>query len=185
LGRGSLVAGKDELLAIAPPVDDGQSVPVGWETFETSLGFILPADYKWLIDTYGPGKFGNFLYVLQPYSESKYVRLDYCLARGREILRELGHNEEHPYPVDELLPVAATDNGDTIYWVTRPLDAPNLWTITGNEARDVHWPTFDGGIVDFLVAVLTGRRYFEIFPRSFPSNGPEFSRYSVSRRRRS
>jgi hypothetical protein len=81
---------------------------------------------------------------------------------------ELDRNEEHPYPVDELLPVDTTDNGDSIYWVTRPLDAPDLWTITGNEARDVHWPTFGGGIVDFLMAVLTGRRYFEIFPKSFP-----------------
>lgn len=174
---------KDELLLIAPPVRDGQTIAVVWETFEASLGFGLPQDYKWLVDTYGPGKFGNFLHVLQPYSESKYIRLDYCLARGREVLRELSRNEEQPYPVDELVPVATTDNGDTIYWVATPIDTPDVWTITGNEARGVRWPNFEGGIVDFLVAMLTGRRYFEIFPRSFPSSGPEFSRYEVRRRR--
>jgi len=179
------MAAKEDLLLAAPPVDDGRSVEVDWRTFEASLGFELPEDYKWLIDTYGPGKFGNFLHVLQPYSESKYIRLDYSLVRGREILRELSHNEEIPYSVDELVPVATSDNGDTIYWIATPLDMPDLWKITGNEARDVHWPNFEGGIVDFLAAVLTRRRYFEIFPESFPSSGPEFSRYEVGRRRRS
>jgi hypothetical protein len=175
---------KDDLVALVPPLSDGQSAPVDWDTFESSLGFGLPEDYKWLIDTYGPGKFDNFLHVLQPYPESEYVSLGHWMVRGREILRQVSHREEQPYAVDDLLPVATTDNGDTIYWIARPLDRPDAWTITGNEARGASWPAFDGGIVDFLAEVISGRLHFEIFPRDFPSDEPRFSRYSMRRRQR-
>ena len=177
------MSNQDDLLAIVRPPNDGRSIAVEWGEFESSLGFSLPGDYKWLIDTYGPGKFDNFLHVLQPYSESEYVQLGHWLVRGREILHQLSRREEHPYPVDELLPVAITDNGDTIYWVSRPLDVPDSWTITANEARGVRWPDFGGGIVNFLVEVLSGRLRFEIFPADFPSADPEFSRYTARRRR--
>jgi hypothetical protein len=43
---------------------------------------------------------------------------------------------------------------------------------------------YDGGIVEFLVAVLSGARRFEIFPNSFPAEHPQFSRLVPRRPRR-
>lgn len=159
----------DELMRLAPPPAEAPAASVDWERLESSLGVVLPGDYKWLVEVYGPGKFGNFLYVLQPSSPFVPIRLVESARRSVEILEQLAENGEAlPYTPRELMPVAKTDNGDTVYWVMRPESDADSWGIVGNAARNVVWPEFDGGIVEFLVAVLSGVRYFEIFPRSFP-----------------
>jgi hypothetical protein len=178
------MSAEDDLLMIVPPLDDGLSSAVEWDAFEEQFGQRLPGDYKWLVDAYGPGKFDDFLYVLQPHAESRYVRLEYSRDREREILVPLEEGNRMPYSVNELLPVVKSDNGDTIFWVARQPDDPGLWRITGHEARGIAWPSYDGGIVEFLVAVLSGARRFEIFPRDFPSDSPSFSRYRPRRPRR-
>lgn len=177
------MAETSELLRLAPPPGDSLASPVDWDGFETSLGMRLPADYKWLVDTYGPGKFAGFLHVLQPYHESRYITVTHNLERGRDILRQVSAHETIPYNIDQLMPAATTDNGDMIYWITCPFREPDAWRITGNEARNTVWPFFDGGIVDFLVSILSGRRHFEIFPRDFPRTEVTFARYPVSRHR--
>jgi hypothetical protein len=82
--------------------------------------------------------------------------------------------EHIPFAEGELLPVAGTDNGDTLYWVIEDPNDPETWTITGNEARNTIWPRFPGGIADFLLAVFSRRTRFPIFPRDFPSRSPRF-----------
>jgi len=105
------------------------------------------------------------------------VELAFQLTRQEEILqylRDAGH-EVIPYPPGRLQAVAGTGNGDTLYWLREPRDNPDAWTIVGNPARDQRWPHFDGGLVEFLVAVLSRRIKFEIFPRDFPGRRPVFT----------
>ncbi|GAA5003372.1 SMI1/KNR4 family protein [Streptomyces siamensis] len=176
---------QDDLLQLVPP-PEGAEVEVDWPRFEEALGVVLPDDYKWLVERYGPGSFNSFLYILQPVSPFHPTRLVESADRAAEILDELRENgEKIPYETDELLPVGKTDNGDTLYWVTRPEVQPNSWTVVANGARNTEWPHFDGGIVAFLVAVLSGAHRVEIFPRDFQKAQPVFEGYpSPGARRR-
>lgn len=168
---------RDELMQLVPPPVETPVASVDWVQLEASLGSALPVDYKWLIGAYGPGKFDDFLFVLQPDSPFEPIRLEHSAQRSLEILEQLSERGEAiPYAPDELMPVAKTDNGDTIYWVMRPAGDPDSWTIAGNAARNTKWPEFPGGIVDFLAAVFSGRRQFEIFPRDFPDAHPVFEK---------
>ncbi|MFJ2832703.1 SMI1/KNR4 family protein [Streptomyces sp. NPDC087263] len=176
---------QDDLLRLMPPIDDVE-VDVDWPQIEDALGVVLPDDYKWLVERYGPGSFNEFLYILQPSSPFYPTRLVESADRAAEILddlRESGGNI--PYETNELLPVGKTDNGDIVYWVTRPEDAPNSWTVVANGARNMKWPHFDGGIVDFLVAVLSGAHRVDVFPNDFVRAEPVFEGYpSPGARRR-
>jgi len=171
------VTARDELLRAVPPPAD-VDVRVDWAQVEDALGVALPDDYKWLVERYGPGSFDDFLHIFQPDSPFYTIRLLESSERAAEILDQLREGgEEIPYETDELLAVGATDNGDTVYWVTRPEDAPNAWTVTANGARNDKWPHFEGGLVEFLAAVMSGAHHMDVFPRNFPKPDPVFTPY--------
>jgi hypothetical protein len=177
------VTARDELLRIVPP-PVGVEIHVDWAEVEEALGVALPDDYKWLVERYGPGSLDDFLHIFQPESPFSMTRLLESSERAAEILdqaRERGGNI--PYETDELLAVAATDNRDTIYWVTRPEDEPNSWTTTANGARNMKWPHFEGGLVEFLAAVMSGAHRVDVFPQVFPRK-PVFSPYPAPDARR-
>jgi hypothetical protein len=172
-----MVTAADELLALVAPPEDPPPPP-DWEAVERDLGVRLPADYKWLVERYGPGSFGRFLHVLTPGGESQYVRLEAVARRAVQLLdsaRETGL--PLPIPPEELLPVAVTDNGDTVYWVRRPADDPDAWHIAANGARNTKWPEFDGGVVAFLASVMSGAHPVDVLPASFPGNRRTFDQY--------
>ena len=176
----------DDLVNLVPPPQQAR-IEVDWPRIEADLGTPLPRDYKVLVETYGPGSFDDFLNVFQPVTPFLTIELAYQARRGEETLdylRDQGH-EAIPFGRDELMAVAGTDNGDTIYWVKRPRDKPDAWTITGNEARNTDWPQFSDGLVAFLYAIMSGRLRFPIFPEDFPSRRqPSFGRYGPPDERR-
>ncbi|WP_405584983.1 SMI1/KNR4 family protein [Streptomyces sp. NBC_01190] len=155
-----------------------------WTSLEGRLATTLPEDYKWLVSTYGAGKFDDFMHVLQPTSPFPSIQLEYSWKRSTEVLELLSEGEDIPYPIDTLHPVATSDNGDTIYWVGSADTDPGAWTITANGARNRNWPKFEGGIVSFLVGVLSGDVRMDVFPKTFPSAHPQFARYVVRASRR-
>lgn len=166
----------DELIRLVPPPAHDQA-EVDWDCVEAAIGLRLPVDYKGLVETYGAGQFDRFLTVHQPVTPFLNSELAYQARRQSELLAHLrdGGREHIPFAEGALLPVAGTDNGDTLYWVIEHPDDPDAWTITGNEARNTLWPRFPGGITDFLYAVLSRQIKFPIFPRDFPrSRNPRF-----------
>lgn len=167
---------RDELLRLVPP-PPAPSAHIDWDRVESDLGVALPEDYKWLAETYGPGRFDDFLSILHPGSPFHPTRLVEAAERAAEILDQLHESglESIPYQTDELLAVGKTDNGDMIYWVTKPEGEPDSWTVVANGARNTKWPHFDGGIVAFLLAVLSGAVRLDVFPRDFPSARPTFT----------
>ncbi|MDR7278510.1 hypothetical protein [Catenuloplanes atrovinosus] len=165
-----------DLLELVPPPPAHGHVEVDWNLVEVEMGLRLTSDYKSLVDIYGAGQFDRFLTVYQPVTPFLNTELAYRARRQNEILAQLrdGGREHIPFTEGTLLPVAGTDNGDTIYWVLEPSADPDAWTITADEARNRVWPRFPGGITDFLHAVLSRRTRFPIFPKDFPSRNPRF-----------
>ncbi|GAA4262741.1 hypothetical protein [Dactylosporangium darangshiense] len=121
---------------------------------------------------YGRGQFCGFLDVLQPADSMPQLDLATRARRSAELLRTA---PGVPFALDDLLPVAMTDNGDTVYWLRQ--GSPDAWKIVANGARNTKWPHFDGGIVAFLHAVLSGAHHVEVFPRSFPGSRRTFDPY--------
>ncbi|MFD8722002.1 hypothetical protein ACFV2H_29415 [Streptomyces sp. NPDC059629] len=169
---------REELLRLVPPPTDVSVDAVDWARVEDELGVsALPDDYKWLAERYGAGGFDDFMTILHPNSRFWPTRLVDAAVRADELLEQMPESlrERVPYDIDHLLAAGKTDNGDTIYWVAEPEDAPNEWTVTANGARNTKWPHFEGGIAAFLVAILSGATRLDVFPSDFPSARPAFA----------
>ena len=141
--------------------------PKEWASIDNGLGFVTPADYRSIIDTYGSGSFDDFLIVLSPQNSNKYLDLSSQIAVRREALRGLTH-EVIPYSIDLLTACAYTNNGDVVYWLADKAVDPNEWPIIVNASRDDEWDRFDGGLLDFLIAVFNRSYVCPIFPDDFP-----------------
>ncbi|WP_052768619.1 SMI1/KNR4 family protein [Streptomyces humi] len=167
----------EELLRLVPPPTDAPRAAVDWERVEDELGVRLPDDYKRLSERYGPGDFDGFMTILHPHSQFWPTRLAGAAERAAELLEQMPESlrKRVPYDIDHLLAAGKTDNGDTIYWVTEPDHAPDEWTVTANGARNTKWSHFEGGMVEFLVAILSGTTRLDVFPSDFPSVRPAFA----------
>jgi hypothetical protein len=94
-----------------------------WRDIETSLGLELPGSYKALIDQFGALSWGDFLHVLSPFDEPSSLQrvAERVLDADRE--SRLSFPWRYPLPLypepGGLLPWAVTENGDTLYFVTR------------------------------------------------------------------
>ena len=100
-----------------------------WAAVEASLGLRMPASYKLMVDLFGASSWHGFLHVLSPFDEGSSLRL-----RGAEILEadrvsRASFPTHYPLPLypepGGLLPWAVTDNGDTLYFVTK--GPPDEW----------------------------------------------------------
>ncbi len=153
---------------VQPPVP--QEVLPDWDEVEGALGFGLPTDYKELVDVYGPGKFDDFLVVLQPGHKVPRLDLLNSVTETAELLNAYeSSGETLPAPADQLLAVGLTDNGDTLYWVRDSLESPDKWRVAVNGARDFDdWFLFDGCLSHFLAAVLSRELVVPSLAGDFP-----------------
>jgi hypothetical protein len=171
----------DDLIRLVPPPMRPRPRSVDWVAVEQRLGHSLPDDYKALVVAYGPGRFAQFIHIYQPHNATEAVDLESQINSARwalEYLRQTG--ESIPYATNEntgLVAIGRTDNGDVLYLVRRPIDDPNGWIVTVNEARGDTWDEFDGGITSFLTEVLSGRRRVVVFPDGFAGERPRFEPY--------
>jgi hypothetical protein len=150
-----------------------------WDGIERALGHGLPADYKQLVDLYGSGAIGDFIWILEPGSPNEHLDLLRQTTRQLEALRQLrSQGEPISYDIDSpdghLIPWAITDNGDVCYWRRNPSDPPERWTVVVNEGRGPLWERFDGSATDFLVEIFSLRLRSHIFPEDFPPEQPAF-----------
>lgn len=115
----------------------------------------LPADYKELIDTYGSGYIGNFLYLWNPFSKKRYMNL---ILRVDEFLSLVTSEFEAtlPFPIypkpNGIMPFANTINGDTIFWIT--VGNPDGWTLFVLEARGTNYFVTTESLSSFLNKTL-------------------------------
>ncbi|MFG2291722.1 histone-like nucleoid-structuring protein Lsr2 [Streptomyces sp. NPDC048603] len=164
------------LTRLCPPPE--KPMTIDWTSVESALGMALPADYRQLADRYGPGRFNDYLSLFHPHGVTEFVNLTGLMpGRIRAQLHEQARLGTPPLPhhPDSLFPIGVTDNGEYLFWVTDSLDAPEQWRIAVNEARGPHWYTFDGGLTNFLVSVLSGMTRVPVFPSGLAEQEPSFA----------
>jgi hypothetical protein len=137
------------------PIDTGSHSE--WELIEKQVGTKLPQDYKDFITTYGAGWIGRFLYIWNPFTETRYVNfLSNYIERldGLKYLVESG--EQLPYSLypesGGLLPFGATKDGDTLFWVTK--GHPDEWHICIFDPRTPVYDEYPCGLTEFLYKLL-------------------------------
>ncbi|MFF8196516.1 hypothetical protein ACF05L_37925 [Streptomyces bobili] len=151
----------DSLVRLCPPPADPPP-SVDWARTEGVLGTALPSDYKQLVETYGDGFFDETVALLAP--DSAFAKCN-LLAQATERdgvlagLWEVG--EEKPSGLLEagarILPWAYEEGaGAFLYWLVRPGQHPDEWTVLYNEGQGPLWEPHDTGCLAFLLAVLTG-----------------------------
>lgn len=120
----------------------------------------LPADYRWLMERYGPGTFDDYLTLRAP--------------------EELGPPIAGPlvgllrYQTPAMLPVATTSDGAVVSWVLGYEDRPDEWWVQvarpGGTPTDLHV-----GLLQFLVVTLSGALRLPAFSAAFPNAARRFS----------
>jgi len=164
---------------LPPPAGPVAGPP--WERSKAECGFEFPTDYRAFVERYGGGK------ILVGPDEWPVTVMSPCSvpwAPGRpsgfaeymfqvENL-ELGHEMNQwdgpdsadwtgPYYPDlpepgGLLPWGHSPDGDTLYWSTVDQD-PERWPVVMLARGPAVVLPFDGGMVDFLLAVLGGEHF--------------------------
>ena len=164
---------------LAPP-----NVPVetpskdDWLATTQRLGVALPDDYVSFVSQFGTGCIDGFLWVFNPVAGNQYVNLHDCLDSESEAFayskdRGFAYRPLEPFPERPgLIPCAATDNGDALYWIVQ--GEPNTWSVAVGAARGPSFEVFELSLVPFLCALLSGTIRCSVFPEGFPSDAPRF-----------
>ncbi|MFF9864128.1 SMI1/KNR4 family protein [Streptomyces sp. NPDC013953] len=127
-----------------------------WEEIETALGTALPADYKELVGTFGGGLFDDTIWLLEPGCANEH----YDLLTENEGMRRQGlersgsKTPELDEEGSDAIAWALTEDGATLYWLVRPGQGPDGWTVMVNEGRGPDWERFPLSCSAFLEAVL-------------------------------
>ncbi|GAA2411522.1 hypothetical protein GCM10010420_45570 [Streptomyces glaucosporus] len=160
----------DRLTRIVPP--PGSPTGKDGSSHRQDLGFSLPEDYERLVEIYGGSRWDDYLYILEPGCPNSHYDMVTWEREQSEILEEDWQFEEKPAQLrpkgSRLVPWATTDNGEVLFWLLLPGQAPEDWTVMIREARGEGWEHFRMGCVDFLVAALTGEVRSEILSSRFP-----------------
>ncbi|MEV0373918.1 SMI1/KNR4 family protein [Streptomyces sp. NPDC050636] len=149
-----------------------------WESVEQALGVELPSDYKELIQAYGGSNWDDYLNLLEPGCRNEHYDLIEWYEQQAEALEDLWEFERKPTELAEngtrVIPWATTDNGECLYWLVRPGENSDQWTVMVNEARGDRWKHFPITCTEFLVSVLTGELHSDILSSFFPLPVHEF-----------
>ncbi|MCM2421329.1 SMI1/KNR4 family protein [Streptomyces sp. RKAG293] len=166
-----------ELTRLVPPA--ATPAAKDWTSVENDIGTVLPRDYKELIGAYGGGRFDFHLWLLEPGCENRFYDLSVA-NDGRmddfEDLWDLG--EEKPGELEEegsrIIAWGTTDNGEGLYWLIRPGQEPDDWTVMVNEARGPRWEHFAMTCTNFLASLLAGSVRSDILASRLPAPEHEF-----------
>lgn len=144
--------------------------PVPWVQAPAEIGLQFPTDYREFIDLYGSIKINDELYIWSPSIRPNepgwpggFPGFIYNTTHGigdyLAGVYEEGDLRECPYPVfpmpGGLLAWANNPNVDHCFWLTGGSD-PDKWPIAIWYRQLAKWDRFDGGMAEFLLAVVTG-----------------------------
>jgi hypothetical protein len=162
----------DLVLPLAPVETLGD-----WDSVEDALQVVLPQDFKDYIAVFGSGVIGEFITILNPFSSRPTLNLIDQSKRQLNALRELRDlGEPQPFELHPakpgLLPVAMTDNGDVIHWLTT--ENSSDWTVVVNAARSPDYEHFQYSLTDFIRGVIERTIHVSAFPKTIFRNRATF-----------
>ncbi|GLW58757.1 SMI1/KNR4 family protein [Kitasatospora phosalacinea] len=143
-------------------------VPVPWEGSAVALnGLLFPADYRWLVDTYGEIRIRFDFGICIPRLDRGGFEAfsDYAADAYEQV--ELVHEEPRfpetsdrpPYEMfpapGGLLPWGGDNRGNYVFWLTADPN-PDRWPVVVWIQDLEQWDLFPGGTTAFLTAVLIG-----------------------------
>lgn len=151
-----------------------------WDDIEDSLGLTLPHDYKKIAETFPQGLFGGVVKVIRP-GDAGGVENDFPGYYGYRLddMRNWREDESGRFPLPifpepgGLLPWGVSPRAGLFFWVTDGPD-PTLWPVVAAEPEFERWVPFDGGVCDFLVAVVSGSFESRLIGVPTVSNAPGF-----------
>lgn len=156
--------------------------PSEWTLLRESLEIELPEDYEDLINIYGTGSFGEFLWIFSPFTNNVNINLieqkRIMLSRLHDVHAECGV----PFPFQgygtdvELFPLGDTANGDELFWLYSKNTKKPIQIVI-NEVRTFDWEYFDPSISSFLAGIFDGTIEVLTFPDDFPSPEERFHVY--------
>ena len=174
----------DELLSIAPPPKKAIGTGTGqeWALFERHWKLEFPEDFKWLIKTYGSGRFADFFGIAAPFyiskgdiSHEEYVNLRLGGVRYAQTAmpKYAASFPTHP-AAGGLFPFGYTDNGGTLFWLTEGEN--NQWPIVCmDNAYSKDFNLYRLTLVSFLTKWLRNEIHVVTTPESlFPFRGQVF-----------
>jgi len=150
------------LLQLIPPPLSPVENQGNWRDVETRLGTILPADYKWFIETYGTGWIcHDFLFVLNAFTKDDSLNLQACGERILQPYRMIEGqpaNEYNPNPVypesGGILPWGFSSHGHETLWLTR--GDPDTWSVVFHDADRLESRLYENTcMTQFLVTLLS------------------------------
>lgn len=153
---------------IKPSVTYNTGTDNMWNNFEREERIVFPQDYKEIINYYGTGGIGNFIWLLTPFDNDKNVNFVHKMYLMLDSYKESKSKfpEDFKYNIfpekKGLLPWGYTDNGDELYWETD--DNFENWKVVIYESRSANYFYYEMGLSEFLYKLICNQINCDIFP---------------------
>lgn len=142
------------------------------------LDAVLPSDYRRIVEEFPAGWFQGFAGLHYPGVPLawRHFDLDARQDEARGLLRDLrerGHDlpfAVHPEP-GGLLAWGSSRWGNSFFWTTEDRD-PEMWRVVVSAPLFAHWEVFDGGVADFLLALVRGSFWPDFFTSDVDLSSP-------------
>lgn len=159
----------DKLIKLVSPPKKPNYNKGDWSKVEDELGIWFPDSYVKLIETYGEGRFGEYLYILNPFSVNPAFNLEDQLNLITDQLEyQQGKNPNAvPFPLypDDgcIIPWGKTESDVYLFWKCTDEEKPETWPILVHNGIDKFELRTDT-VVNFIYSWLNGTLGIDLLP---------------------
>ncbi|THV30163.1 hypothetical protein [Glycomyces paridis] len=143
---------------------------VDWEAVRAATGFGVPADYRALVERFGPGAFDYYLHVLAPGAELDAHDSAKRALWWDEYLAE--YWEQSPKDLPErlrgkaftILNWGVTEDGAHLFWIAEEGVAPERWPVAIHTTEGQRWEFYEESTTAVLAALAHGESPTDLIP---------------------
>lgn len=169
----------NKLIEISPPpLQQSASVTDGeWAQILESHRIDIPLDFREIVDRYGEGEFGNFLWLLLPGSRRPHMNMQRAIddiSSGLRMFRDMGDCNQPIFPEEGgLIPWGMTLNGDALLW--RTLRQSGRWSVVVNPGRSLLFYDYPMRTSEFLYNLFSKQATIDALSECFSELPPPFN----------